>query len=95
MRDLEVRRVDLGYFVRPAEAAGHQSLIVRRRDGVVILAGQSHHMASDYAADHLAWRAHRDAHDAPLPTVPGWIDPLQSLDPRAVYFAHDNSVWVP
>ena len=79
----------------PGHTAGHQSLIVRRRDGAVILAGQSHDMASDYAADRLAWRAYRDAHGVPLPTVPRWIDHLQSLDPRAVYFAHDNSVWVP
>jgi N-acyl homoserine lactone hydrolase len=79
----------------PGHTDGHQSLIVRRPDGVVIVAGQSHDTATHYAADQLAWRAHRDGHDQPLPDFPNWIDTLQSLDPRMVYFAHDRSVWTP
>jgi N-acyl homoserine lactone hydrolase len=79
----------------PGHTDGHQSLIVRRPDGAVIVAGQSHDTATQYAADQLAWRAHRDAHGAPLPGVPNWIDALQQLDPRMVYFAHDRSVWTP
>src|SRR6185503_18486453 len=50
----------------PGHTAGHQSLIVRRPDGVVVVAGQSHDTATQYAADQLAWQAHRDAHDQPL-----------------------------
>lgn len=86
-----------GVFVMPTpgHTAGHQSLIVRRQDGTVIVAGQSHDSASQYAADQLAWRAHRDAHGQPLPTIPDWIDILQKLDPRMVYFAHDRCVWTP
>jgi N-acyl homoserine lactone hydrolase len=79
----------------PGHTTGHQSMIVRRADGTVILAGQCHDTATDYAADRLSWRAHRDAHGQPLPNVPLWMDRLQSLDPKAVYFAHDNSVWTP
>lgn len=79
----------------PGHTDGHQSLIVRRADGAVILAGQSHDTATQYAADQLAWRAHRDGHAQPLPDVPDWIDVLQRLDPRIVYFAHDHSVWTP
>jgi N-acyl homoserine lactone hydrolase len=79
----------------PGHTSGHQSLIVRRADGVVIVAGQSHDTATGYAADQLAWRAGRDAHDEPLPAIPAWIDALARLDPRAVYFAHDRSVWIP
>ena len=79
----------------PGHTAGHQSLIVRRSDGAVILAGQSHDSASQYAADQLAWRARRDGHGQPLPDIPGWIDALQQLDPRVVYLAHDRSVWIP
>lgn len=79
----------------PGHTSGHQSLIVRRADGVVIVAGQSHDTAAHYAADQLAWRAGRDGHGQPLPAVPAWIDALQRLDPRAVYFAHDRSVWIP
>jgi N-acyl homoserine lactone hydrolase len=79
----------------PGHTAGHQSLIIRRGDGAVIVAGQSHDTASQYAADQLAWRARREGHSQPLPSVPMWIDALQQLDPRVVYFAHDRSVWIP
>ena len=79
----------------PGHTDGHQSLIVRRPDGVVIVAGQSHDTATQYAADQLAWRARRDGHPHPLPDVPPWIDVLQELDPRLVYFAHDRCVWQP
>jgi N-acyl homoserine lactone hydrolase len=79
----------------PGHTDGHQSLVVRRDDGAVILAGQSHDTATHYAADQLAWRAHRDGHGGPLPDIPPWIETLQHLDPRIVYFAHDRSVWTP
>jgi N-acyl homoserine lactone hydrolase len=86
-----------GVFVlpTPGHTAGHQSLIVRRPDGVVIIAGQSHDTATQYGADMLAWRARHDGHPRPLPGIPEWIDTLQQLDPRIVYFAHDRSVWIP
>jgi N-acyl homoserine lactone hydrolase len=79
----------------PGHTAGHQSLVVRRTDGAVIVAGQSHDTATQYAADQLAWRARRDGHGQPLPDIPGWMDAIQQLDPRMVYFAHDRSVWIP
>ncbi|GAA1741067.1 MBL fold metallo-hydrolase [Luedemannella helvata] len=79
----------------PGHTDGHQSLVVRRPDGAVIVAGQSHDTATEYAADQLAWRAHRDGHGPPLPDIPAWLDVLQKLDPCRVYFAHDRSVWVP
>jgi N-acyl homoserine lactone hydrolase len=79
----------------PGHTDGHQSLIVRRPNGAVIVAGQSHDTATQYAADQLAWRARRDAHGPPLPAIPDWIDALQQFDPRMVCFAHDRSVWIP
>jgi N-acyl homoserine lactone hydrolase len=79
----------------PGHTPGHQSLVVRRPDGTVIVAGQSHDTATAYAADQLAWRAHADNHGEPLPTIPDWIGTLQQFDPRLVYFAHDRSVWTP
>jgi N-acyl homoserine lactone hydrolase len=79
----------------PGHTPGHQSLVVRRRDGTVIVAGQSHDTAAGYGADVLAWRARRDQHEAPLPPAPAWIDRLQRLDPARVVFAHDNAVWEP
>jgi N-acyl homoserine lactone hydrolase len=76
----------------PGHTAGHQSLIIRRRDGNVIVAGQSHDTATGYSTDVLAWRA---GHVQSVPDAPEWIGALQALDPKAVYFAHDHSVWVP
>jgi glyoxylase-like metal-dependent hydrolase (beta-lactamase superfamily II) len=79
----------------PGHTEGHQSLIVRQADGAVIVAGQSHDTATQYAADQLAWRARRDGHREPLPDIPAWVGALQAFDPRVVYFAHDRSVWTP
>jgi N-acyl homoserine lactone hydrolase len=80
----------------PGHTGGHQSLVVRRGDGtVVVVAGQSHDTATAYGADVLAWRAGRDGHPPPLPMAPAWMDRLQRLDPARVVFAHDNAVWEP
>jgi len=79
----------------PGHTDGHQSLVVRRPDGAVIVAGQSHDTATQYASDQLAWRAHRESVGQPLPQIPAWMDALASLDPRIVYFAHDRSAWIP
>jgi N-acyl homoserine lactone hydrolase len=79
----------------PGHTAGHQSVVVRRDDGTIVVAGQSHETASAYSADALAWRARREGHAPPLPLTPAWIDRLQQLDPRRVVFAHDHAVWEP
>src|SRR3954451_19786038 len=70
----------------PGHTAGHQSVVVRRGDGtVVVLAGQSHESASDYGADALAVRAADDGHPQPLPAPQSWVERLHALDPRRVY----------
>jgi N-acyl homoserine lactone hydrolase len=74
----------------PGHTAGHQSLVVRRRDGNVIVAGQSHDTASGYSTDVLSWRA---GHAQSVPDTPEWIGVLQALDPKGVYFAHDHALW--
>jgi N-acyl homoserine lactone hydrolase len=92
----------------PGHTAGHQSIVVRRGDGTVIVAGQSHDTSSRYAADVLAHRAAvdrsktgaaapdgDDGDGAVPPPVPGWVERLQRLDPARVVFAHDHSIWVP
>ncbi|MFD5733009.1 N-acyl homoserine lactonase family protein [Streptomyces sioyaensis] len=78
----------------PGHTDGHQSLVVRRGDGTVILAGQAYDRASEFTADHLARHAAPHAPDVPLPT-PRWWDRLAALDPRRVLFAHDCAVWEP
>jgi N-acyl homoserine lactone hydrolase len=79
----------------PGHTAGHQSLVVRRSDGTVVVAGQAHDTATDYGADVLAWRARRDRHAEDVPLTRPWVERLQALDPARVVFAHDASVWVP
>jgi N-acyl homoserine lactone hydrolase len=79
----------------PGHTDGHQSLVVRRADGTVVLAGQAHDFASEFAADHLARAAARDGAAAPLPPYRNWLDRLADFDPRRVLFAHDGSVWEP
>jgi N-acyl homoserine lactone hydrolase len=84
-----------GVFVvpTPGHTAGHQTLVVRRRDGTIIVAGQSHDTPSAYSADFPPWRADRDAHGSSLLVAPAWIDRLQEFDPARVVFAHDRAVW--
>ncbi len=72
----------------PGHTAGHQSIVVRERDGTVVVAGQSHDTATAYSADALA-------HRAAVGVQPAWIARLAALDPRRVVFAHDNAVWEP
>jgi len=79
----------------PGHTEGHQSLVVRKPDGTVVVAGQSHDNATAFAADLLARRAQRDGHAPPLPVVPDWIDRLLQFAPARVVFAHDHSVWQP
>jgi N-acyl homoserine lactone hydrolase len=80
----------------PGHTDGHQSIVVRRDDGtVIVLAGQSHDSASDYSADVLALRAADDRHPGAPSPPPAWLRRLDDLDPRRVYFAHDHAVWTP
>ena len=83
----------------PGHTAGHQSVVVRRGDGsIVVIAGQSHDTATAYAADALALRAAGMAPGqatAAVPPPPEWVATLQAFDPARVYFAHDHSVWTP
>lgn len=80
----------------PGHTAGHQSVVVRCSDGtVVVVAGQSHDTSNAFGADALALRVMRVGHDAVVPVPTEWMDRLQQLDPRRVYFAHDRAVWEP
>lgn len=79
----------------PGHTDGHQSLVVRHADGTVILAGQAHDFASQFAGEALARRAARDRVAPPLPPYRPWLDRMLEFDPRRVVFAHDSSVWEP
>jgi hypothetical protein len=58
-------------------------LVVRLDDGTVVLAGQTHAAAAEFAA------ATAD------PEPAGWFRAILDLDPRRVLFAHDQAVWEP
>jgi N-acyl homoserine lactone hydrolase len=72
----------------PGHTAGHQSVVVRRGDGTVIVAGQSHDNATLFTGDVLGSAAG-------VGEQPAWIRRLLDLDPRRVVFAHDNAEWTP
>jgi N-acyl homoserine lactone hydrolase len=72
----------------PGHTAGHQSVVVTRGDGVVIVAGQSHDNATLFTGDVLAQRAG-------VGHYPAWLHRVLALDPKQVVFAHDNAVWTP
>lgn len=72
----------------PGHTAGHQSLVVSRRDGTLIVAGQSHDNATLFTGDVLGRRAG-------IGTQPDWLDRLLAFDPKQILFAHDNAVWTP
>jgi hypothetical protein len=82
--DINVRRVDFGYFIRPPEETGTGQPRVEPCD-----------TATAFTADMLAVRARADGVPEPLPVAPEWMDRLRRLDPRRVVFAHDNAVWTP
>ncbi|MEU6854054.1 N-acyl homoserine lactonase family protein [Actinacidiphila alni] len=88
-------RPGLWILPTPGHTAGHQSLVLRRPDGTVILAGQTHTSASDFAAAELAARARSAGAGEPLPEPDPWVERLLALDPRQVLFAHDAAVWEP
>ncbi|MBC9713087.1 N-acyl homoserine lactonase family protein [Streptomyces sp. TRM66268-LWL] len=86
---------DVWVVATPGHTPGHQSLVVRRPDGGVVLAGQARDRASDYAAEQLAREARAHGAHEPLPAYRPWLDRLADFDPRRVLFAHDCSVWEP
>ncbi|MFC6083725.1 N-acyl homoserine lactonase family protein [Sphaerisporangium aureirubrum] len=79
----------------PGHTDGHQSLVLRRPDGSVILAGQAHDFASHFASDHLARQAALHGAGHPVPSYRPWLERLAAFDPRRVLFAHDCSIWEP
>ncbi|HKA67539.1 MAG TPA: N-acyl homoserine lactonase family protein [Actinomycetes bacterium] len=79
----------------PGHSDGHQSLVIRERDGSVVLAGQAHDFAFEFGAGQLARRAAAEGASPPLPESPAWLERIAAFDPRRVLFAHDAAVWEP
>jgi N-acyl homoserine lactone hydrolase len=79
----------------PGHTPGHQSIVVRCEDGSVILAGQAHDTATQFAADLRAAVLGREGSDAAGPLYRAWMDRLLEFDPRRIVFAHDLSLVEP
>lgn len=79
----------------PGHTLGHQSVVVHRPDGTVVVAGQSHDTATAFGTDVLTTRAVHDRYADDLPVAPAWVERLLAFDPRRVVFAHDRAVWEP
>jgi N-acyl homoserine lactone hydrolase len=72
----------------PGHTAGHQSVVVIRGDGTIVVAGQSHDNASLFTGDVLAQHSG-------VGHYPVWLHRILAFDPKQVVFAHDNAVWTP
>lgn len=89
----------------PGHSRGHQSVVVRTQDGILLVAGQAMNLsmtaseplvgdASAFASAHLA---HRVSHElgrrvAPWPE---WFERIEQFDPARVVFAHDGATFEP
>jgi glyoxylase-like metal-dependent hydrolase (beta-lactamase superfamily II) len=75
----------------PGHTGGHQSLVLDRADGPIVLAGQAIYSRAE--CEHLA------AHGTPGDADPDSDDSVASanrllaLHPRRVHFSHDKAVW--
>jgi glyoxylase-like metal-dependent hydrolase (beta-lactamase superfamily II) len=79
----------------PGHTAGHQSIAVRCDDGSVVLAGQAHDTATEFAADLRAAVMAREPAGAEVPPYLSWMDRVLEFDPRRILLAHDLSVVEP
>jgi N-acyl homoserine lactone hydrolase len=79
----------------PGHTDGHQSVVVRCEDGSVVLAGQAHDTATEFAADLRAAALSRESADTTPPPYRAWMDRVLDFDPRRIVFAHDLSVVEP
>lgn len=78
----------------PGHTEGHQSLVVRAEEGVLVLAGQACESASEYSAAYLNLAVSSAPETAGLDlSYPAWLPRLQAFGPSAVVFAHDLSMW--
>jgi N-acyl homoserine lactone hydrolase len=79
----------------PGHSEGHQSLVVMHPNGTLVLAGQAHDFASEFASAALARRAVFEWVAEPLPEFRPWLGRLLDFDPKRVVFAHDAAIWEP
>ncbi len=85
----------------PGHSPGHQSLVIRTRDGTLLVAGQAMDFsaiglgsggscASAYASAHLARRASHEL-GRPLAVWPDWLDRIEQFDESLSRVVDDKS----
>lgn len=84
----------------PGHAPGHQSVIVRRRGGVEIVAAQSAYSAAEFQLfveldpSDTALQPHLDLNASwSRSAYVASLSAIQELDPRRVLFSHDAQAW--
>ena len=75
----------------PGHTKGHQSIAVTTDRGTVVLVGQACYTAGEWEGDPDAIDGRSGAPD--VAAYDRSIERLKELDPAAVYFAHDRSIW--
>ena len=82
---------DITLLATPGHTPGHQSLAVRTRAGLVILAGQACYTAAEWAGDLTPLEGRSGAPD--IEAYDRSIARLRDLDSEVVRFGHDREVW--
>ena len=75
----------------PGHTKGHQSVGVGLGQTIVVLAGQACYTSGEWEGDPDAIEGRSGAPD--VAAYDASIARLRALDPAAVYFAHDRSIW--
>jgi len=89
--DYEVRS-GVRMVATPGHTAGHQSVAIDTREGLVVLAGQACYTTGEWAGDPDALEGRSSAPD--VAAYDASLERLHALRPDRVHFGHDRETWV-
>jgi N-acyl homoserine lactone hydrolase len=81
----------LRIYATPGHSPGHQSLVVERPDGPVLLVGQAVYSHGEWSGIAGAREGRSGARDEPA--YARSVDRLHALKPKRVLFGHDRQGW--
>jgi glyoxylase-like metal-dependent hydrolase (beta-lactamase superfamily II) len=82
---------DITIVATPGHTPGHQSLAVRTKDGLVVLAGQACYTAKEWAGEETPLEGRSNAPD--VDAYDRSIRRLRDLRSARVRFGHDRAAW--